>query len=159
MSKQHTSREHQSFVLAPSCPPPLAPTMPPCQHMPASSASPRSLLTKTGGKSSEKATMFEVAFGVPWSEEAFIKEALLRGHPVHLFESLHSNLSNAIRSNVNEKPEKIVTDRAAWFKKWTRRALELRETRSRTCTRRCLAIEDRSSKEKGSCCSGRSLRT
>ena len=80
-----------------------------------------------GGKSSEKATMFEVAFGVPWSEEAFIKEALLRGHPVHLFESLHSNLSNAIRSNVNEKPEKIVTDRAAWFKKWTRRALELRK--------------------------------
>ena len=50
MLKQHVSREHQSFVLAPSCLPPLAPTMPPCQHMPASSASPRPLLTKTGGR-------------------------------------------------------------------------------------------------------------
>ena len=69
---------------------------------------------------------YEVAYGKPWSEEEFITEAHRRGYPAHLFQSLSSNMIQAIDANVNLKPSEVISHRAKWLKKWMTRAVELK---------------------------------
>eukprot|EP00435_Cladocopium_sp_Y103_P047544 s3100_g14.t1 len=68
----------------------------------------------------------QVAFGVPWSEEGFILEALHRGHPANFFDGLSKNLKAAIESNAHMSADAIAVKRE-WFRRWTDRAFELRE--------------------------------
>lgn len=82
---------------------------------------------KMGGVGQRDSIKTIVACGVPWSEEGFVSEALTRGHPCNLLEGLPKNLLNAIENNVNMKPEEVISKRASWLKKWTHRALELKE--------------------------------
>ena len=69
---------------------------------------------------------WEVAFGMPWSCDGFVAEAVRRGHPANFFDSLSESMMEAIRKNALLKPSQVVSFRANWFKRWTARALELR---------------------------------
>ena len=68
---------------------------------------------------------FEVAFGVPWSDQSFIEEAVRRGHPSNIFDGLSPGVVSAIDANCRWKPEEVILHRAKWLKKWTNRAMEL----------------------------------
>jgi hypothetical protein len=68
----------------------------------------------------------QVAFGVPWSEEGFIEEALKRGHPANLVDGIPKSLRSSIRNNATADFEALVLRRAQWFRTWTTRAFELR---------------------------------
>eukprot|EP00435_Cladocopium_sp_Y103_P052298 s2664_g16.t1 len=67
----------------------------------------------------------EIAFGVPWSPEAFIAEALRRGHPANIFDGLAKGVKRAITKTANSKADSVALERARWFKKWTDRAMSL----------------------------------
>eukprot|EP00435_Cladocopium_sp_Y103_P068202 s1039_g31.t1 len=78
---------------------------------------------KRGG---DQSGVVQVAYGVPWTEEAFIEEARRRGHPANLI-YLSKGLRGAINANAALDPDVIVLKRAQWFKRWTNRAFELRK--------------------------------
>eukprot|EP00435_Cladocopium_sp_Y103_P019907 s2627_g4.t2 len=70
----------------------------------------------------------EVAFGVPWSPEAFIAEALKRGHPANIFDGLAKGVKRAITKTANSKADSLALERARWFKKmiqWLAHKLDL----------------------------------
>ncbi|CAL1143635.1 unnamed protein product, partial [Cladocopium goreaui] len=50
----------------------------------------------------------QVAFGVPWSEEGFIEEALKRGHPANLVDGIPKSLRSSIRNNATADFEALV---------------------------------------------------
>eukprot|EP00435_Cladocopium_sp_Y103_P075591 s8_g60.t1 len=81
-------------------------------------------LTQDGG---DQSGVVQVAYGVPWTEEAFIEEARRRGHPANLVDGLSKGMRGAVNANVKLEPDMIVFKRAQWFKKWTSRAFELRK--------------------------------
>ncbi len=81
--------------------------------------------SKRGEYSDSK--LIEVAFGTPWDEFSFIKEAVRKSHPSNLFEGIPGTASEAIRDNVCLDPHALVQWRARWLKKWLSRAMELRD--------------------------------
>ena len=82
-------------------------------------------ISKTGEKKGGSEPVFQVAYGVPWTIETFIAEAINRGHPVNLFDGLATSLQTAIDANASWDPDKIILHRSRWLKRWTTRALEL----------------------------------
>eukprot|EP00435_Cladocopium_sp_Y103_P048195 s286_g14.t1 len=82
-------------------------------------------ITKTGDEMGGSEPVFQVAYGVPWTIETFIAEAIQRGHPVNLFDGMAPSLQTAIDANSSWDPDKIVIHRSGWLKKWTTRAMEL----------------------------------
>eukprot|EP00435_Cladocopium_sp_Y103_P044841 s227_g12.t1 len=82
--------------------------------------------SEEGGDVSSQEPKTQVAFGVPWSEEGFIEEAIRRGHPANLFDGLSKCLRTAISNSASESCEAMILRRAQWFRKWTSRAFELR---------------------------------
>ena len=68
---------------------------------------------------------YEVAFGIPWTEQSFISEALRKGHPSNIFDALSHGIIEAVEANCSWKSEVVIMHRAKWLKKWTSRALEL----------------------------------
>jgi len=74
-------------------------------------------LNKMGGETEQHDSdgtqpSFQVAYGVPWSEESFIQEAICRGHPSNICGEL-----KAIEDNVNKPAKEIVMARASWLKR------------------------------------------
>eukprot|EP00435_Cladocopium_sp_Y103_P052871 s482_g16.t1 len=59
--------------------------------------------------SSGNSNLVEVAYGVPWSVEDFIAEALNRGHPANIFDGLAKTMKAAIRENASQKEEVLAT--------------------------------------------------
>ena len=92
----------------------------------------------------------EVAYGVPWSPEGFISEARRRGHPAHIFEGLASGMKRAIVHNAKLKQDEIVRKRAAWFRKWTDRAIALMDEERKNFMPRFLRIGVSSCRGRGS---------
>ena len=87
-------------------------------------------LNKMGGESEQHdsdgtQSSFQVAYGVPWSEESFIQEAIARGHPSNICGELAPLMMKAIEDNVNKSAEEIILARASWLKKWIQRAKDL----------------------------------
>ena len=87
-------------------------------------------LNKTGGEAEQHDSdgtqpSFQVAYGVPWSEESFIQEAIARGHPSNICGELAPLMMKAIEDNVNKSAEEIIMARASWLKKWIQRAKDL----------------------------------
>eukprot|EP00434_Breviolum_minutum_P031926 symbB.v1.2.028233.t1/scaffold2972.1/size66174/2 len=83
------------------------------------------ILRVTHNKDGGEESGYQIAAGIPWSEENYIAEAADRGHPANIFQGLPKLLEEAIHNNVTSKPESLVMKRAQWFKKWTSRALQL----------------------------------
>ena len=83
------------------------------------------ILRVTHNKDGGEESGYQIAAGIPWSEENYIAEAADRGHPANIFQGLPKLLEEAIHNNVTSKPESVVMKRAQWFKKWTSRALQL----------------------------------
>ena len=67
----------------------------------------------------------QVAYGVPWSEESFIQEAISRGHPSNICGELAPLMMKAIEDNVNKPAEETIMARASWLKRWIQRARDL----------------------------------
>ena len=73
-----------------------------------------------------KDNIYEVAFGKPWTEEEFVREAHRRGHPAHLYQALSDSMLQAIDANVKMRLVDIVEHRVKWLRKWMSRAVELK---------------------------------
>ena len=74
---------------------------------------------------------WEVAFGVPWTEDGFLEEAVRRGHPCNLDEGVSAPMRRAIKMNATMDPQQIILMRAQWLKKWLTRASELAQDEAR----------------------------
>ena len=67
----------------------------------------------------EDAQCVEVVFGLPWSDEGFILQAVKTGHPRHLSSGLPTHVEKAVRAVASRPPHEIVLHRAEWLGKWT----------------------------------------
>ena len=73
----------------------------------------------------DHAHLKEVAWGIPRSPEAFVKAAAEAGHPKLFDALLPSVLGDAVKVNASLACEELASSRAAFFKKWTAKAVEL----------------------------------
>ena len=89
------------------------------------------ITTPKMGGSSGGCDEYEVAFGVPWTEENFLEEVFRRGHPASLFDSVSDTMRAAITANASLRPEAIISYRAKWLKKWMDRANDLKAQESK----------------------------
>lgn len=89
------------------------------------------ITTPKMGGSSGGCDEYEVAFGVPWTEENFLEEVFRRGHPASLFDSVSDTMRAAITANASLRPEAIISYRAKWLKKWMDRANNLKAQESK----------------------------
>ena len=89
------------------------------------------ITTPKMGGSSGGCDGYEVAFGVPWTEENFLEEVFRRGHPASLFDSVSDTMRAAITANASLRPEAIISYRAKWLKKWMDRANNLKAQESK----------------------------
>ena len=71
-------------------------------------------------------SLLELAFGLPWTQEAFVKEALKCKHPADRLDALDEGLAQAICSLLTKDPVEIAKLRASRIKKWAARRDELR---------------------------------
>ncbi len=69
----------------------------------------------------------EVAYGVPWSMEGCITEAISRGRPANIFDGVALTMKEAMEANAMLNPEEVSHHCANYLKRWTSRAMELRE--------------------------------
>ena len=77
-------------------------------------------------KQMENGEMFEQAWGVPFSPEEFMEEAVSRGHPKLFARLVPEVLQTAIKSNFHSTTwHDLPSDRAKWFAKWMERAKQL----------------------------------
>ena len=69
----------------------------------------------------------EQAWGIPFSPEKFIEEAVKRGHPKSFSKLMLEVLELAIWKNFGQGSDasRLALDRASWFQRWTQRAREL----------------------------------
>ena len=69
----------------------------------------------------------EQAWGIPFSPDEFIYEAVQRGHPKAFNKLVPKFLKDAIINNFGSKLSlgELASSRAQWFARWTRRAKEL----------------------------------
>lgn len=73
-----------------------------------------------------KAEVFEQAWGIPFSPEEFMEEAVSRGHPKLFARLVPEVLQVAIRNNFKPTSvQSLPAARARWFAKWTSRAKQL----------------------------------
>ena len=75
----------------------------------------------------DKDQVFEQAWGIPFSPGEFMVEAVKRGHPKSFSKLVPGILMEAVSRNFGQEPElaKLASDRARWFARWMKRALEL----------------------------------
>ena len=69
--------------------------------------------------------MSEAFAGIPYTPAEFLAEAVNRGHPHDLFSGVSDSMLKAIKSNASMTASQVIAYRAAFFKKWTKRAAEL----------------------------------
>jgi len=70
--------------------------------------------------------VFEQAWGVPFSPEEFMEEAVSRGHPKLFARLVPEILQVAIQNNFQTATcQNLPAERARWFAKWTARAKQL----------------------------------
>ena len=82
---------------------------------------------KLGGpRQKELRNQCEVAWGIPFKPEGFVQEAVKAGHPRLLPVNLPQPLERAVEMNRSHSKEELKVIRENWFKKWERRAEELR---------------------------------
>ena len=67
----------------------------------------------------------DLVFGVRWSPEAFVRQAIEAGHPFNLFSGLTSDMKNAIERSVQLRPAQVVLHRKKWLHHWLTRSKEL----------------------------------
>ena len=78
---------------------------------------------KVGQFSNEKCV--ELAFGLPWSYEDFIKRAVDAGHPTNFCKLIPSDIETAVQMHVQQDFSIISQRRLEWCKKWLKRAMQL----------------------------------
>ena len=78
---------------------------------------------KVGQFSNEKCV--ELAFGLPWSYEDFIKRAVDAGHPTNFCKLIPSDIETAVQMHVQQDFGIISQRRLEWCKKWLKRAMQL----------------------------------
>ena len=81
-------------------------------------------------------TVFEVAFGLPWTHEGFMKQACKAGHPAVAEMGIPNELAASIKRNVEWTALQMSSYRLAWCRKWMKRAAELEQAeRADACKR------------------------
>ena len=78
---------------------------------------------KVGNRSSN---LFCCSWGIQWTEEEFVSAAVELGHPKSFLKALPYELRETIGSLTSMQDADIIAARAAWFKKWVKRADELK---------------------------------
>jgi len=68
---------------------------------------------------------FEVAFGIPWTPEAFISQACKVGHPATRDSGVPWELRSAVAKHMEWSDEQMISYRVFWCRKWITRASEL----------------------------------
>jgi hypothetical protein len=72
--------------------------------------------------------VFEQAWGIPFSPEEFIQEAVERGHPKSFSRLVPQVLQTAIENNFGKDGLHLLpSSRIQWFAKWTERAKQLQQ--------------------------------
>lgn len=72
------------------------------------------------------AAVEKVSVGVPSDPDAFIERAIAAGHPRSLDQFVDPQIESMIKENFVEEPASLAAKRVAFFKKYLRRAKELR---------------------------------
>ena len=72
----------------------------------------------------QNSIQYEQAWGIPFSPDEFIEQAVKRGHPKSLEQMIPKILKESIERNYSK--QSVFESRIEWFKKWTQRANELR---------------------------------
>ena len=67
----------------------------------------------------------ELAFGLPWNYEGFIKRAVASGHPTNFCKLIPADIDAAIQKHVTDDFGSISQHRLNWCKKWLKRAMQL----------------------------------
>ena len=79
------------------------------------------------GNNTEPCSVFQQAWGVPFTAEEFITEAAKAGHPKAFQNFAPTVLDEAVKSNFSANAVfDIMSRRAKWFKKWLSRASDLK---------------------------------
>ena len=82
--------------------------------------------TSQAASTRNTAEVFEQAWGIPFSPEEFMEEAVARGHPKLFARLVPEVLQVAIRNNFQPASvQSLPAARAKWFSKWTARAKQL----------------------------------
>ena len=80
-----------------------------------------------GGLDCAKGHDGELASGIPYSPQEFVRAAVEAGHPHHIKNLIPKVLENAVWNNTNKSNHEICANRAALFKKWISRSRELHQ--------------------------------
>ena len=72
------------------------------------------------------AAVEKVSVGVPSDPDAFIERAIAAGHPRSLDQFVDPQIESMIKENFVEEPASLAAKRVVFFKKYLRRAKELR---------------------------------
>ena len=85
-------------------------------------------LEKKGGKDADgNFSLFCCSWGVQWTDEEFVKEAVKLGHPKSFLKSQPAELNEVVNKLSSLCDADVIMTRANWFKKWIDRAKELSE--------------------------------
>ena len=76
----------------------------------------------------------DLVFGVRWSPEVFVRQAIEAGHPFNLFSGLTIDMKNAIDQSVQLHPAQVVLRRKKWLHRWLTRSKDLEEDERRLKT-------------------------
>ena len=68
----------------------------------------------------------KVTIGIPSDPEQFIERAIAAGHPRNLDQFVDPQVKSLIHANFVEEPAELAKERVAFFKKYLKRASELR---------------------------------
>ena len=76
----------------------------------------------------QQLAFFEQAWGIPFSPDEFIQEAVERGHPKLFSRLVPKILQTAIENNFDRTGlHHLPRNRTQWFAKWTERARQLQQ--------------------------------
>jgi hypothetical protein len=77
-----------------------------------------------GGENNDK-PLAKLVWGIPWSCDGFVEQAISKGHPRAFGSLLPDVLENAVDKNLTLSSAELAKSRAQWFKKWISRAKAL----------------------------------
>ena len=91
---------------------------------------------------------FEVAFGLPWTCEGFIKQACCNGHPSLKDMGVPPELDAAVRKHMEWSDLQLSNYRIAWCRKWMSRAHELEAQERQAAAKRHAAVAELTSNKR-----------
>ncbi len=88
---------------------------------------------------SNRGKCVELAFGLPWSCEDFIRRAVDAGHPTNFCKLIPADIDAAVTRHATEDFSSISQHRLDWCKRWLKRAIQLDKEEKKAASSRSAA--------------------